>query len=407
MFVDKLETTGQFWSPDDATKRINGALTWEPGSRARLILESRVIDELANPVTFTKTGFSIAHSGDPARIVVDGVPRLLLGETEIGPVTCLDSYLQHLPTNLFDRTTPPFQQVWDPIFLIVGAHLVEGHATELDGVRAVVDGPGWWSHLPDGGVATSDAGEVECERLDDETWLEFRPSSALSIHAADRSVRSVLTLAKLALDADLTPGRMKIRIAGQSAWLDVQTGSENPGKISWPDPHNLLPPESLTLERIARWLEIERTMDGLAAAVANPVKGEAMQVHGLVACSLIEGIHKRIANPGKRDYIDRVRDLHATAQRVAPEITDPVDKWDALVRNARNDLAHHNTGRSFEAQYLNWMIAESSVNWVLRLCLLAHAGFPDEDVRSALADHQRYDFYRENLKMHVEELGTK
>ena len=49
------------------------------------------------------------------------------------------------------------------------------------------------------------------------------------------------------------------------------------------------------------------------------------------------------------------------------------------------------------------MIAESSAIWVLRLCLLSHAGFTDQEIADALTDHQRYEFYRENLKMHVNE----
>ena len=145
---------------------------------------------------------------------------------------------------------------------------------------------------------------------------------------------------------------MQVRETAQSDWLDVKTRDQEPAKTSWPSPHNLLPPSAVTLERVVGWLAIEQTMDGLAAAVANPVRNQAMQVQGLVACSLIEGIHKRIVG-GRKDYIDRVRDLHATAQRIASEITAPVAKWDEVIRNARNDLAHHNTGRPFEEQVYN------------------------------------------------------
>lgn len=399
--MEPLETTGEFWSPDDAAKRIEGTLSSEPGSRARLTLKSRVIDELASPLEVTSTGASITHSGDPARIVADGVPRVLLGDTGAGPVTCVDSYLQHPPTNGFD-VAAMFQQVWDPYTLIIGAHLSAGHATKLGAVRVVLDGPGWWEQLPDTDSASSNAGEVLCEREDGLMWLEFRPSFTLTLRSADRTVRSVMTLMKLAVDVDLSPLRIQVRESGQTDWLDVKTRDQDPSKTSWPDPHNLLPPSSVTLNRIAGWLAIEQTMDGLAAAVANPVEKQAMQVQGLVACSLIEGIHKRIVG-GKKDYIDRVRDLHAAAQRIAPEITEPVAKWDEVIRNARNDLAHHNTGRPFEEQVYNWMIAESSAIWVLRLCLLSHAGFTDQEIAAALSDHQRYEFYRENLKMHVKE----
>lgn len=402
--VESLETTGEFWSSGNEARRVPGTLTWESGARARLKLKHRVIDELNEPAEITETGeLRISHRADPASIVQDGVPRVLLGDTETGPVTGIDSYLQHLPKNLFDFETPPLQQVWDPYTLIVGAHLPTGHAATLDAVRFTLDSPGWWEQLPDAGSATSDAGELLCERGDDElVWLEFRPSFTLRLRSADRAVRSVMTLMKLAVAVDLTPLYVQVRETGQSDWLDVKTRDQDPSKTSWPSPRDLLPPTSVTLERIAGWLAIEQTMDGLAAAVANPVEKQAMQVQGLVACSLIEGIHKRIVG-GKKAYIDRVRDLHATAQRIAPEITEPVAKWDEVIRNARNDLAHHNTGRPFEEQVYNWMIAESSAIWVLRLCLLSHAGFTDQEIADALSDHQRYEFYRENLKMRVKE----
>lgn len=404
--MESLQTSGQFWTPNNDTKRIDGALTWEPGSRARLTLKSRVIEEAAAPFkVHAVTGeLQITHTADPAANVADSVARLILGDTDQGAVTCVDSYLQHPQRDFMDFTSP-LQQVWDPYTLVVGAHLSDGHGTELDAVRFVLDSPEWWSHLTDGDSASASAGEIVCDRTGGQTWLEFRPSSALSLRSADRAVSSVITLAKLALDADLKPVRVQIRQAGQPEWLEVKTRSEDPSETSWPDPHNLLSPELLTLERIARWLEIELTMDGLAAAVAAPVKEQAIQVHALVACSLIEGIHKRIVG-GERTYKERAGDLLATAQRTISDITDPVADWAKLVLTARNDLAHHNTGRTFEAQYLNWIIAETSAIWVLRLCLLDHAGLPAEDVRKALAGHQRYNFYRENLKMHVKELGA-
>ncbi|WP_187584463.1 HEPN domain-containing protein [Gordonia sp. OPL2] len=401
--MEPLETTGDFWSPDNPAKRVPGILTREPGSRARLTLKTRVIDELAAPLEVTGTGASITHSGDPGRIVADGVPRVLLGDTSEGPVTCVDSYLQHPPTNGFD-VAAMFQQVWDPYTLIVGAHLPTGRAATLDAVRFIIDSPGWWTQLPDAGSATSAAGKVVCERGDDKLmWLEFRPSFTLRLRSADRAVRSVMTLMKLAVDVDLTPLCIQVRETAQGDWLDVKTRNQDPSKTSWPDHHNLLPPSSVTLERIAEWLAIEQTMDGLAAAAANPVEKEAIQVQGVVACSLIEGIHKRIVDAREMHYVKRARALHETALRIDPEITKPVDKWPELVKEARNDLAHHNTGRPFEEQVYNWMIAESSVIWVLRLCLLSHAGFTDQEIAEALSDHQRYKFYRENLKMHVKE----
>lgn len=401
--MDSLQTTGEFWLPDDAGRRAEGSLIWESGARARVTLKSRVVDELAKPIEISSEGVKLAHSGDPACIVADAVPRIILGDTEAGLVTCVDAYLQHLPMNGFD-VAALFEQVWEPYTVIVGAHIPEGNAAEFNAVRFILDSPAWWTQMPNSGSASSRAGEVACERTNDGlVWLEFRPSFVLNLRTADRVVHSIKTLMKLAVDADLVPLRIQVRQEDRGDWLEVKNRGLDSKAISFPDPNNLLSPSLVTLKKIAEWLEIEQSMDGLAAAVSHPVKGQAMQVQGLVACSLIEGIHRRIIDSGQKNYIDRVRDLHQIAVRIAPGITSPVDKWVETVRNARNDLAHHNTGRSLDEQFYNWLITEPSVIWVLRLCLLSHAGFTDQEIASALSEHQRYQFYCENLKIHVKE----
>lgn len=401
--MESIETVGTFWAPDDTNTAVSGELTWEPGSRARVTLVSRVYEELNQPFAFSESGaLSITHIGSPELVVADGVPRVILGDTALGPVTLVDAYLQHPQRNLFDFRTP-LQQVWEPLRLIVGALLPNGNATKFDAVRFVLDNPAWWSHLPDGGSASDDAGDVVCFRNEDETWIEFRPSSPLKLLAAGRVVVSVITLASLALDAALTPTRVQLREVDGSDWLEVKSSSVDLSKVSLPQPHKLLlPTASLTLERLARWLAIEQTMDGLGSAVSNPVKGTAIQVEALVAGSLIEGIHKRIVG-GRKDYVVRARDLHTTATAIIPDLTDPVVDWPKLIKDARNDLAHHNTGTLFDVQVYNWMIAETSIIWVLRLCLLSHVGISAQELRDGLAGHQKYKFYRENLKMHIKE----
>lgn len=381
-------------------KRASGTLTWEPGTNARIQLEARLIDERNTSLEIVSAGeVTVSYGGDPASIVEDGAPRIILGETQSGPVTCVDAYLQRVPPLSLKSYESILQQVWEPYTLIFGAHLPTGNAAEIAAVRCVLDSPAWWEHFPDVDSAKCGAGEVRCERTDtDTTWIAFHPSSLLSLRSADRVVHSIITLMKLAVDVDLTLLRMQVREPGKTNWLEVKSANQGASEISWPGPGNLIEPAAVSLQHIARWLEMEQQMDGLAAAVANPVKKVAIQVQTLVACSLVEGIHKRIVG-GKKDYIDRVRELHQIARRVDPEVTDSVQDWDVLIKNARNDLAHHNEVRSPDEQFYNWMIAESSTIWVLRLCLLAHANFTDEQIVEALREHQRYAFYRENLKM--------
>lgn len=402
-YMESLQTTGVFWSPDNLEKCVEGTLIWDPGSGARVTLQSRVIEELANPIRSAGTGVVLGRSGDPALIVADGTPRILLGDTEEGPVTCVDSYLQYLPKKGFD-VAAIFEQTWDPYTLIVGAHIPEGNAAKLGAVRFILDGSAWWSQLPDSDCVASSVGEVVCQRTHDGfVWLEFHPTSALTLRSAGRVVHSIMTLMKLAVDVELKPRNIQVRQQGEEEWLEVRNRTQVLIPTPCPDPHELLSPSVVTLKRLAKWLEIEHHMDGLAEAVAFPVKGQAMQVQALVACSLIEGIHKRIVKSHSIDYVDRVRGLHKIAMRIAPEITNPVVKWDKVIKNARNDLAHHNKVRSFNEQFYNWLITESSAIWVLRLCLLSHVGFTDQEIADAISEHQGYQFYRENLNMHVQE----
>lgn len=377
-------------------------MKWAPGSKARITLTSRVIDEHSRPIKITGNQISISYSSDVAQIIADGVPRLLFGDTDSGLVTCIDSYLTHLPSKLDIASMN--RQIWDANTLLIGAHLPEGNLTEVDGVRFILDSPGWWEHLPDTGSAVSEAGEIHCERVEDESvWIEYRPFSALTLREAGNAVMSVMALMKLAVDVDLTLLRKQVRVNGESTWLEVKNNNCYVSNISYPNSGNLLSPHLVTLEKIASWMTIEGKMDGLTSAAANPIKGQPIQAQAMISCSLIEGIHKRIINSKEINYIDRAKSLHEMAQRVDAKITSPVRNWSKVVKKARNDLAHHNTDCTFEVQYRNWIIAEISTTWVLRLCLLVHAGFAIQEIAASLSKHRKYEFYQENLKIIVNE----
>lgn len=383
-------------------RRVGGVVSWDPGERARLVLGGRLVDEHARPLSVQGSGYRCSYSADPARIVADRMPRVLLGDTDEGPVTLVDAYLQLPATDLFDFGAA-LRQVWNPLMLVVGAHASEGNGALFDAVRFVLDGPERWRHLPERGAVSSEVGTVACERDGDELWLEFRPARRISLRSADRALRSMTTLAALALDVELVPVRLQVRDDSVGRWLDVKASHLASRANSWPETEGLLLSETLTLDRILRWLAIETVMDGLAAAVARPVENEAVQVGTLLACSLVEGIHRRIVDPAKSSYADRAKGLLEIASRVVPEIVEPVDDWPTLIKNVRNGLAHHDVGARFEARFHDWLIAESSIYWVLRVCLLSHAGFTDEQIAAALRENRRYGFYRENLKVLVRE----
>jgi hypothetical protein len=55
----------------------------------------------------------------------------------------------------------------------------------------------------------------------------------------------------------------------------------------------LVPREELTVERFAKWIPLNDTLDGLAWGVATPVEG-VLQVQVQVVTSLVEGLHRRL-----------------------------------------------------------------------------------------------------------------
>lgn len=345
----------------------------------------------------------ITDSGDPADRVADFIPRTFLGRTDRGPVTCVDAYLQPWSGKFTEFLTSPLRQVWDTQMLIIGAHLPEGRHTELGAVRFGLGPSSWWGHLPDEESVSGEFGTLRCLRdSDGQVVFDIEPAKPLTLGNADRAIQSIITLVNLAVDERLIPTLVQIREIKGDGWVEVHTEDAGATNPAMRNSDFFLPPNSLSLERMARWLTSELTMDGLSTAVAEPISGAAMQVKTLTACSLVEGLHRRIYG-GRLNYRKRAAALLEGAARVDGEIVAPIDDWPALVVTARNDLAHHNPITSLDLQIYNWMLVEPSVMWVLRVCLLSHAGFADEELCSALNGCQKYKFYRENLKMHLKE----
>jgi hypothetical protein len=63
----------------------------------------------------------------------------------------------------------------------------------------------------------------------------------------------------------------QVRIDTEGAWFPVQ-GSGFSAPPYGMDPRVLLPREELTVERLAKWIALNETLDGLAWSVARPVK---------------------------------------------------------------------------------------------------------------------------------------
>lgn len=399
--IDSLDLLGEFWICKAGNiQKSGGSLSWVAGGPVRLDLDSIILEEQMRQVSQSSTGCSIAHSGAPAAVVADSRSHLLMGSTDAGNLTLIKSRLRGCR---FDA--PPSGQSFEADVMAFGALLEEGLSTPLSGVR-IVHGRGlWWPQRNPRLVQPETGGLRLFQSATGEVWLQYDPVSEFSLQMALRFVSQIETLTRLAFGLDFGTSRIQVRLL-TGEWIDIAGRIVKRNSKSLPSPNCFLQPGSLTIEMLDRWLELGKIMDGLSEPIASPIDDHSVQVRTMVACSLLEGVHKRVSGEERMSYFGRVSEFAQRARRVDENVTCPIEDWPKLVKDARNDLMHHNKVHSIETQFLRWLIVAMSVNWVLRLILLQEVGLTDEKLASALQSHQPYGLYREYMALYVEELAS-
>lgn len=447
-----MEERGWFWIEGGEENRVRGVFSAEDGKKPEATLEGEVVDDPRLTVTHTAAGeTSVAISGVPAKIAEAFAPVVLHGQLDSGePVTLLRAQNHGGPGFL----SPPHYIA--PV-AVVGAHVSEDQL--YSAVRFQLNAPAWTYHLANGAEhRVADHSLLRAESSDEGTWLVYEPSQPISRPGLDKRVLiGCRTLARLALDPKVGIQAAEIRIPeGQGdggEWKQLHNPALNEPALRNVRP--LLPPEELTVERFARWLDLNDKLDGLAAAVSIDASGEAQ---ALTFATLVEGLHRRLPYPelrfpdssktalekvkkaARQAAADRAKDLtgldresvHAAVKdavghleevgyrtraqdivsqviNAVPELVESIPDLPGALTNVRNDLAHHLIPDEAKEPYANrinlWIVISYATPWLLRLLLLLQAGVEPDVLHRACLEDQRFGFYRANVADVARDLG--
>ena len=442
---------GWFWRVGRPLPERRGELRVRPGAEAELRVEKPISPSRSLRVEQRGSNgmYAVTTSGDPDDVVADFQPVTVQGVLDDGTeVTVVEAQADH---------DVLLRQWFRAPVVVVGTH-VDGQEQCYSAVRFCLDDPRWWAHLiePARGPGCGEVGSL-CVYADDDgqVWFEHRAHSPLTRREYDRLVVDpVLTLAKLATQSRLHVTALEFRIADHrntedTRWLPVIGRIIDSGTAgSYPDA--VIPTQELTLEVFSTWIDVSRSLDGLASAVADPIDG-AIQAQALTMCAIAEGLHRRLYPvtsrfPGlSRNARDRVRraarttgaemleqkgfnreesekaltealshfdelpyrrrleELQGSAECAVPEIVADFSDWPSQVCSARNQLAHqaYTADASSDGLLLLLIAVDYSLSWVLRTVLLRRAGIPDEVVLRCYENDACYGLYRANVRSYL------
>jgi hypothetical protein len=434
--VDEFE--GVFWHPDTPHRKVRGKLISVRSQTPELRLLAPVVDVPGITYEITEHGGSMTDSRTVRQDVAAFRPMTLHGELEDGSaLTAL--YAQ----GGSDPSQHLIGQSYRCRFVLVGAH--------LDGPRQLYTNTrfqmgGIYSYVSDG-PASAGQGSDSCLNLesdDDGLWLRYQHRHPVVLaQLVNAGVAGCLSLSALATCVEPTVVRTQVLLDGSGVWLDVISKRLREAR-SW-KASQLLPWSEVTVARLARWIPIAESFDGLEWAVIAPPSA-AVQVQLLTAASAVEGLHRRIcdrrelsltngarrrviraAKNAGRDQCERegVEDLEAArkmlgeaighfdeltfaqrahefvslAQKMLPELFTSLPDFAPRLVAARNQLAHHFPPPAEEApelRLLRWAAISRTVPWVLRIVLLDKAGFPRDTIRAGFLNSEDFEYHLAN-----------
>nr|WP_142282850.1 HEPN domain-containing protein [Mycobacterium aquaticum] len=414
-------------------------MTMAEGSRAAVVLDGPVVDEVPPPVS----------AADSALDVAAFQPITIHGRLDSGVDVTLVNAQNYQP----DSGQPRYEAHQ----AIVGAH-VSGADQLYTGVRYQL-GHLLLGHLPVGvaSVVPDDGSRLSADPAEDgEMWLVYEAATPMTLRQLHmRVVSGCLVLLRLALDQPVAIRACQVRVNEGDPWLTVHSQT-----YSAPTNLNLLrivEPAELTLNQFAEWIALNDKLDGLAWPVVEPING-AVQARAQVYTTLVEGLHRRLpyeqsqfpaAQPkwfekirqaarraakewatktGNLDpgavhtavnnalahfdavgYADRARALVSEVTAAVPELTESVPDLSAQLTRARNELSHHpipdEEKEPLGDRVLRWAIVAEVAPWLLRVFLLLHAGIDPVVLRAGLLEHERFDVHRANVAQMVADLG--
>jgi len=445
--------SGYFWVPEKPDARVWGAFAAERGHKPEAVLAGGLVDDPR--VRSSGAGGRIFMSSAAATVKAFQ-PITLQGQLDTGhAVTLVNAYNHGRDGYYFG--SPHYKAD----YAVVGDRHVSGVDQLFSAMRFRFGDPYWLGHLQESKASAvdSDGSALSVETSDDGNWLVYTAAAPATLRQLKtRVVLGCLALAELALDQDFAPRDTHVRINDGDPWLSVHgPGSDTPPNEF--DADTLLPRVELTVERFAKWIPFNDTLDGLASVVARPIKAP-LQTQVLVVTPLVEGLHRRMpktfeqskfagASPsalkrikeaaqraargtatGRRnldpqqvhvavmnavshfddvDYVQRVTDVVTKVCAVIPEIAESVADLPECLTKARHEMAHQlpldEEKEPLEVRYLRWLVVANITPWLLRGLLLLEAGIDPSVLHDRHLAYGRFLSFRANVAQFVRELG--
>lgn len=276
--------SGEFWIPAEPNRRVRGEFRTAFGDDP----EVELTDGLVEDPRVKRWQGGAALSGSVADSVKAFLPTVLHGKLDDETAISVIGARNH------GRDWPFGSPRYVGSAAIIGAH-IDGEDQSYGAMRFRVGHAYWCGHLMAGesAVVEDDGSELCVDSDDDGNWLVYRPATPATLRQLEiRVIYGCTVLFELMLHREVSAREVQLQADGIGPWLEVQGEAFNAARHER-NLRTLLPRESLTVSRIAKWIALNDKLDGLAAAAAHKSRGP-LQEEVLVAASLVEGIHRRL-----------------------------------------------------------------------------------------------------------------
>jgi hypothetical protein len=432
---DGIQIRGEFWRPGQpdgwTSPGVINCRSWE---LPVLNLEAAIVEPSSVSVR-ESGGVTIYVEPDPDDVVQDFQPITILGRTAVGEEITLFGAQAYGP------------QMYRAKHVLVGGHFVN-EDTPFTAVRYQLDNDVLWSNIELPSSASSDLGSLRRENDAGQPWFVFTPQTPMTLRdLGTRALISSRTLARLALQPELTLGPAQVRLEESSDWLQWHTLTTATGRITRYMGDWLVHPSAISLQHLSNWLAVSATLDGLDAAVADAKLQDNLALQALVFGTIAEGLHRRLyseeevrfvgltSTQGKaarlagrnavsevlknvgfntqpEDFIDllsplndrtfrqRLTSIRAVCLEAVPEVLQGFEDWPKLVKDVRNYLAHWLTEEDMRIPTTNEiLLVYLSLPWALRTFLLRKVARLDVGtMREGYAEKNEFLMYRANVR---------
>jgi len=428
MALESFEVQGEWWLPDAADHRIFGTLRFDPEGGAELslaqslrsIFDTGEKTEKAGTVTTSITMQSMAESGTYPRIHgdVNGIEFTLedcfrregslLGGPETVHVNAILKNVrveaQQAPSG--DGVSASFRYL---TYWVCGLHIGEewqtGGGAGVDGIRLYVE------RLPEAAATANSGVEVVLSHrvgvtgngvIKRSLWQRY------GVRINTPEVQPIEDLVDLVSDVQnlvsIATGRTA-EFDQVSFWHpDVSRDGVHPEPIeyfvNWNNRDTSRHPEKFHdvdmffsypefggIEGVGRWLNTAAVHGpSLDRVVASRYARQMFVSDRLLNRAAALEAFDRVTHPKQEYFRDRLARCVGIAGEPFERLVGDVESWLDVIRDDRNDVAHHLGRRSRDDAPHQYFLAES-LYWLFVMCALRHCSTP-EPVFTRIKQHQ-------------------